>query len=64
MDELMILDSKGKNITIGDRVKVLWEFDNRIHVGEIIDIHEGVIKIDAYNFKINTIHPSKITKII
>jgi hypothetical protein len=64
VDELMILDSKGKNITIGDRVKVLWEFDNRIHVGEIIDIYEGVIKIDAYNFKINTIHPSKITKII
>ena len=25
-------DSKGNKISIGDRVRVLWGFDNRIHV--------------------------------
>ena len=59
----MKLDSKGNNITVGDRVKVLWGFDNRIHFGEIVDIHEGVIKINTHNSRINTINPSKITKI-
>ena len=59
----MELDSKGNNISIGDRVKVLWGFDNRIHVGEIVDMCEGVIKIHTHHVKINTINPSKITKI-
>lgn len=60
----MKLDSKGNNIGIGDRVKVLWGFDNQIHVGEIVDIADGIVKIDTFNFKINTINPSKITKIM
>ncbi len=31
-------DSRGRQILIGDRVKVLWNFDNKIHVGDIIKI--------------------------
>ena len=31
-------DSKGNKISIGDRVKVLWNFDNKIHDGGITNI--------------------------
>lgn len=57
-------DSKGNKISIGDRVRVLWRFDNRIHVGEIIDFQDRTIRIDTINRRINTIDHNKITKVM
>ncbi len=57
-------DSKGNKISIGDRVRVLWGFDNRIHVGEIIDFQDRTIRIDTINRRINTIDHNKITKVM
>jgi len=57
-------DSKGNKISIGDRVRVLWGFDNRIHVGEIIDFQGRTIRIDTINRRINTIDHNKITKVM
>lgn len=31
-------DSKGRVISIGDRVKILWSRDNKIHMGVIEEI--------------------------
>ncbi|HUV82740.1 MAG TPA: hypothetical protein VMW53_06660 [archaeon] len=31
-------DSKGRKISIGDRVKILWNRDNKIHMGVIEEI--------------------------
>ena len=31
-------DSKGRNISIGDRVKIIWNRDNKIHMGVIEEI--------------------------
>jgi len=57
-------DSKGNKISIGDCVRVLWGFDNRIHVGEIIDFQDRTIRIDTINRRINTIDHNKITKVM
>lgn len=59
----MKLDSKGNKISIGDRVRVLWGFDNRIHTGEVIDINERAIRIDTINRRIITVDSRKINKI-
>lgn len=55
-------DSKGKKITIGDRVKVLWRFNNRLYTGRTINIKESVVTVATTNSNISTIH-SKVTKV-
>lgn len=59
----MKLDSKGNKISIGDRVRVLWGFDNRIHTGEVTDINDRAIRIDTINRRIITVDSRKINKI-
>jgi len=61
---VLILDSKGNKISIGDRVKVLKGFDNRFHTGEVIDINERSIRIDTINRRIISVDSRKINKII
>ena len=41
-------DSKGNKISIGDRVTVLWGFDNNFHEGNIVRLGE---KFVDYNKK-------------
>jgi len=36
-------------ISIGDRVKVLWNFDNRYHTDKVVDITGDVITVSALN---------------
>jgi len=64
-------DSNGNKISIGDRVNVLWNFDNKIHKGEIIKINNHLITIQSngnpimdscYPLKITTSYHSRITK--
>ena len=45
-------DSKGNKISIGDRVKVIWNFDNKIHNGEITNISDELVKINIFLFEI------------
>jgi small-conductance mechanosensitive channel len=59
----MKLDSKGNKISIGDRVRVLWGFDNKIHTGEVTDINDRAIRIDTINRRIITVDSRKINKI-
>ena len=56
-------DSKGNKISIGDRVKVLWNFDNNIHKGEVFRIDENVVEIDILTRNISIRNHTKITKI-
>ena len=56
-------DSKGNIITIGDRVKVHWNFDNKIHNGHVFRIRGNVVEIDISARKISVSDPAKITKI-
>ena len=56
-------DSKGNDISIGDRVKVLWGFDNKIYTGRITRIKESVVTIATPQSNISTNNHSKITKI-
>lgn len=56
-------DSKGKKITIGDRVKVIWNFDNKIHTGEITKINDNFVEIDIFTRKISIRDRTKIEKI-
>ena len=56
-------DSKGNKISIGDRVKVLWNFDNKIHNGEITNISDELVKINILSRHISTMDHRKITKI-
>ena len=44
-DVVKMKDSKGNILTIGDRVKVLWNFDNKIHEGHIFRIRENVAEM-------------------
>ncbi|MDF1557125.1 MAG: hypothetical protein P1P80_02935 [ANME-2 cluster archaeon] len=64
-------DSDGNTISIGDRVKVLWSYDNKIHIGKIIDIEGNLITIHSngnqnvapcFRPKITTSDHSKIIK--
>lgn len=60
-------DSKGNKISIGDRVKVLWDFDNKIHNEGIINITDKFIDMNNFtrqvsikgNTKIIPIRPKK-----
>ena len=56
-------DSKGNKISIGDRVKVLWSFDNKIHKGDVFRITGNVVEIDIYSRNISIRDHTKITKI-
>ena len=56
-------DSKGNNISIGDHVKVLWNFDNKIHNGHVFRINENAVEIDIFTRKISIKDYTKITKI-
>ena len=56
-------DSKGNKISIGDRVKVLWNFDNKIHNGEITHISNEFVKINIFSQHISIKDHTKITKI-
>ncbi len=38
---------KNDGISIGNRVKVLWNFDNKYYTGKVIDTSGGVITISA-----------------
>jgi len=64
-------DSDGNKISIGDRVKVLWNYDNKIHIGKIIGIEGNLITIHSngnqktapcFRPKITTSNHSRITK--
>lgn len=66
-------DSNGNKISIGDRVKVLWNFVNKFHTGKIIEIKDNLITIHSsdnpklatcYRPKITTSDHSRITKML
>ena len=59
----MIKDSKGNVISIGDNVKVLWGYDNKIHTGRIKKIRQNIVTIATINATIATSDQMKITKI-
>lgn len=55
-------DSHGNNILIGDKVKFLWNFDNKIHTGDIIKINDHLITIQSNgNLMMDSCYPAKIT---
>ena len=56
-------DSRGRQILIGDRVKVLWNFDNKIHVGDIIRIGQKHVEVDITLRRISIYDHTKITKL-
>jgi hypothetical protein len=56
-------DSKGNGISISDRVKVLWNFDNNIHDGGITNISDEFVKINIFSRQISIKDYTKITKI-
>ncbi len=56
-------DSRGRQILIGDRVKVLWNFDNKIHVGDIIKIGPKHVEVDITLRRISIYDHTKITKL-
>ncbi|MDF1558422.1 MAG: hypothetical protein P1P80_09665 [ANME-2 cluster archaeon] len=56
-------DSKGNQISMGDRVKVLWGFDNKIHNGYVINIRDDIVTIDSMGTKLSVSDHRKITKI-
>jgi len=55
-------DSKGNKISIGDRVKVLWRFDNKFHDGNVVRISEPFVDIDILSRRISIKDPERITK--
>ena len=62
-DVVKMNDSKGNILSIGDRVKIHWNFDNKIHEGHIFRISGNVAEIDIFTRKISISNPAKITKI-
>ena len=62
-DVVKMKDSKGKKISMGDRVKVLWSFDNNIHFGDVFRITGNIVEIDIYSRNISIRDHRKITKI-
>ena len=50
-------------VSIGDRVKVLWNFDNNIYDGNVFGISENVVEIKIYKGNISIMDHTKITKI-
>ena len=59
-------DSKGNDISIGNRVRFLWNFDNRIHTGEIKQINGDLVKLGIIDLSTrrtsNIIINPKLTK--
>jgi len=56
-------DSKGNKISIGDRVKVLWNFDNQIYAGDVLRVNENTAEIKIFNNLIfNLFRPSENQK--
>jgi hypothetical protein len=62
---------KDNKISIGDRVKVLWNFDNKYYTGKVVDTAGGVItitapskKLHAPNRRISIADKSRIKKIL
>jgi hypothetical protein len=62
-NEVKMKDSKGNKISIGDRVKVLWSFDNKIHSGDVFRISDNLVEIKIYAGNISIRDHTKITKI-
>ena len=62
-DVVKMKDSKGNTISIGDRVKVLWNYDNKIYAGDVFRIRENVVEIKIYKGNISISDHTKITKI-
>ena len=56
-------DSRGEQILIGDRVKVLWNFDNKIHEGDVFRVDRKHIEIDIAMRRISVHDHKKITKL-
>ena len=56
-------DSQGNRISIGDKVKVLWSYDNKIHTGKVVGMRDNVVNIVTINAHISTSDHKKITKI-
>lgn len=56
-------DSKGKQISIGDRVKVLWNFDNKMYEGDIYRVGPKHVEVDISMRKISINDHNKITKL-
>lgn len=56
-------DSRGKQILIGDRVKVLWNFDNKIHEGDVFIVDRKHIEVDIAMHRISVHDHKKITKL-
>jgi hypothetical protein len=56
-------DSRGKEIFIGDRVKVLCNFDNKIHEGDVFRVDRKHIEVDIPMHRISVYNHKKITKL-
>jgi len=56
-------DSRGKQISIGDRVKVLWNFDNKIYEGDIFRVGQEHVEVDTSMRRISINDNKKITKL-
>ena len=56
-------DSKGNKISMGDRVKVLWNFDNQIYAGDVFRVNENAAEIKISPGNISIRDYTKITKI-
>jgi hypothetical protein len=63
MEWLKMKDSKGKQISIGDRVKVLWNFDNKMYEGDILRVDQKHVEVDISMRKISINDYKKITKL-
>ncbi len=48
----IMIKLQNEKITIGDRVKVLWTFDNQYHSGRVVDISDNIITITAPSNKV------------
>ena len=62
-DVVKMKDSKGNKISIGDRVKVLWSFDNKNYNGDVFRIRENAVEIKIYKGNISISDHTNITKI-
>lgn len=47
-DVVKMKDSKGNILTIGDRVKVLWNFDYQIYAGDVLRVNENAVEIKIF----------------
>ena len=56
-------DSRGRQISIGDRVKVLWNFDNKIHEGDVLRVGREHIEVNITMHRISVYDLKKITKL-